>query len=102
MALIGLGIVLLFTAYFLSRKNDPGSSPSQPGALRASRSKLQWQSPNPEVGLPSSGHTPTFDLVNIGGSPVRIQSVGTTCGCATARAEPEVDPSVSSPPPMAP
>lgn len=35
---------------------------------------------------------PTFELVNVGGTPIEILSVSTACGCATVTAEPLVVP----------
>ncbi len=62
------------------------------GSLQAKQTTLHWQSPDPADIPPSSSSTPTFELVNIGGLPVQIQSIRTSCGCATARAEPELVP----------
>ncbi len=85
-------ISLLVVAIIALRLISPYFKGNQPGALKATQVSLHWQSPDPSAGLPASRYTPTFELVNVGGSPVRIKSVQTSCGCATARAEPEIVP----------
>jgi len=86
LALGGLGIAL--PLLWMARPLPPAVSP---GSLQAKQTMLHWRSPDPTAGSPPSAK-PTFELVNVGGSPVQIQSVRTNCGCASAWAEPEIVP----------
>jgi len=69
-----------------------GSRATLSGLIQAKQPTLHWQCPEPVIGSSSSPSTPTFELVNPGGSPVQIKSIRTNCGCAAAQAEPEIVP----------
>jgi len=61
-----------------------------PGKLVPKQAQIVWHSREPKVaGEPAA----TFEVKNVGGTPVRILSVESGCGCAT----PEVRPRVVAP-----
>lgn len=86
MLLLGAGLALVVASTILSVASRPDRS--SPGELRASTPVIDWQCPAPSEGAPSTAAPPSFEVVNVGGSPVRILSVATSCGCARAEANP--------------
>lgn len=66
-----------------------------PGRLVADRDLLTWRGPDAKEPRPLAidGAQARFVLRNVGGAPVRITAVESSCGCAT----PAVDPAVVAP-----
>lgn len=60
----------------------------EPGNLVPEQAEVEWRCPPPG----DMARKPGFELVNVGGTPVRITSVRSGCGCANAQAEPLVVP----------
>lgn len=90
LALTGVGLLLVAAA--LSGWSD--DRPSLPGKLLAKEELLTWRAPD-EKGyrpLTLSDTRTTFDLRNVGGQPVRILEITSSCGCATPKMEPTTIP----------
>ena len=71
------------------------SPPMSPGKLVARQELMTWQSPVQKSFHPLGPNEAQgrFELENVGGSPVHILEVQTSCGCAT----PEVQPTTIAP-----
>ncbi|MDR3620804.1 MAG: DUF1573 domain-containing protein [Paludisphaera borealis] len=90
MFLIGSGVALIAVSGVVmvaGRRAD-----RSPGVLKATKAVLEWQCPDPSAEHGSTHAHPKFEVVNAGGSPVRILSMSTSCGCATAEADPVLVP----------
>lgn len=85
--LIGSGVALIAASVLVPMAGSLGRKHS-PGALKATRASLHWVCPAPSESRSPEQPDATFEVVNVGGAPVRILSVTTSCGCASARAEP--------------
>ncbi len=89
--LIGSGMALI--AASVSARilvQSPGNQ--APGQLIPRQPSLRWRSPEPAVWNQSRSAVPAIEVDNAGDTPVRILSLETTCGCATARVEPSLVP----------
>ena len=80
----GLGLVVA-TASGVAR--IPSTPEALPGKLVATQERLTWTGPNDEssrlLSIDAAGAK--FEIENVGGTPVRILEVESTCGCATPK-----------------
>ena len=83
--LFGTGVAMIAAAGLLAAGR---LGKSTPGELRAMQPAVEWRCADPSIARGSSPAGPEFEVVNVGGSPVRILSISTSCGCAKAEASP--------------
>lgn len=70
-----------------------GGRPIAPGRLVPETARATWDCPPPHsIALAESRTSVAFSLRNLGGTPIRILSLTSGCGCAEPKAEPKVVP----------
>lgn len=79
-------VALIFVTAWFARLG-PRGVPRSPGQLIAATPVLQWESQSGAV-KDEKDLEVEFEVKNVGGSPVLIESVESTCGCAKPRVEP--------------
>lgn len=87
--LVGIGLLLIaggMLAWFR------GARSGVPGKLVTREDLLTWQGPSEALGRTQSlgEANAKFEVENVGGAPVRILGVETTCGCATPKIQPSI------------
>ena len=67
---------------------------AQPGKLVARNKLVTWRSPVEEVFrvLSTDAASAKFEVENVGGAPVHVVAVETTCGCVSSSVKPEIIP----------